>query len=165
MKSIFENIIKAVVKMPENEQKYIFKQLKIISNEFVRLDNLIANLRLKISGVKKEDYEDVLKKAIDILQLFGFQEFTFTTFNEEFLEWFCRNVAANQKFNPKLMNYYLLTAMQQAWFLTKIESGQIEPEFDDVKYTLRNFNKENEAYKIFSKRELIDLLTEIHGNN
>lgn len=165
MKSIFENIIKAVVKMPENEQKYIFKQLKIISNEFVRLDNLIANLRLKISGVKKEDYEDVLKKAIDILQLFGFQEYTFTTFNEEFLEWFCRNVANNQKFNPKLMNYYLLTAMQQAWFLTKIESGQIEPEFDAVKYTLRNFNKENEAYKIFSKRELIDLLTEIYGNN
>lgn len=165
MKSIFENIIKAVVKMPENEQKYIFKQLKIISNEFVRLDNLIANLRLKISGVKKEDYEDVLKKAIDILQLFGFQEYTFTTFNEKFLEWFYRNVSTKPTFNAKLMNYYLLTAMQQAWFLTKIENGQIEPEFEAVKYTLRYFKKENEAYKIFSKRELIDILTESNGTN
>jgi len=165
LKSAFENLLKLIAEMPDNKQKFAMIQLNAISAEINRLHLVNEKQRQKITGVKEENYTDVLERAIDVMILFGFNEFTFMGLNPKFMDWFFRNTSTNPNFNPKLMNWYLLTSMEQAYYLTEIDGENEEPEFNLVKHTLKTFVDENNAYKAMTKEDLLTTLNRCDGTN
>ena len=163
MKQSFENILKAIKDSNPNTQNYIIKQLKNINGRITYLNAKIEEKRLIITGKKANTYTDELEKAVAVLKLFGYNEYTFTGVNPKFINWMLDNSLTNTKYNPKLQNKYLLDSFQQAWYITSIDNPN--PTYSQVRNTLLTFNENIDNYKKEAKRKLNDLISKIDGTN
>jgi hypothetical protein len=166
MKKTFENILLATKTLSEKQQAFIIEQLKIINTELVILHNrLDLKLRKDTLTPTSEALNETIIKAIEILKIYGFNEYTFVGLSPNFLEWFIDNTVNNPKFQPKLMNWYYLTAMHQSYMITyAIEQGN-KPNFLEVKKNMVNFNEIIEEYEKESKLLFTDLIAKIDGEN
>jgi len=165
MKVAFENIVKAIKEMQPNSQTYIIKQLKEINNS---ISNLIAqndSFKRQLTGVNEKQYNDMLFKSIELLKIFGFNEFTFIGLAPDFLVWFFDNTQTNVKFNPKLMNFYLLESMQQAYFICLAENQGKKPTYQNVKKTMLTFDEQIKTFESELKLSLPQLIAKIDGQN
>jgi len=163
MKEYIENILKSVSQLSENNRNYIIKQLKGINNIITYQSAKLEEKSLIIAGKSPNTYTNALEKSIDILKLFGFTESTFAGLNPDFLNWMLNNTLTNTKFNPKLLNKYLLESFQQAWYLTRLTDE--EPTYTQVRTTLLTFSDTIKDYEKESKQSLTELINRIDGVN
>jgi len=163
MKQSFENILKAIVTLSDNNKQYIIKQLKEINNLIVNLQAKNDSFKMQLSGVTPLKFNDTLIKSIYMLKIFGFTEETFAGFSPDFLNWFFENSQTNTKYNPKLMNYYLLDSMQQSYFICYAENEGTPPTYSQVKKTMLTFTDVIECYKNDLNLDLSELLNKLHG--
>ena len=165
MKELLENILKATNELPESKKAYILRNLKDINNlmlsETKRANQNYSRLTMLPTA---SNFADLHLKAFELLKVFGFTEFTFVGLHPDFLEWFIEKSTNNPKFNPKLMNYYLLDALQISFLMLYSIEGKI-PTFEEVKKNVLTFHDKIEQYEKDSKRSLEQLLKDINGTN
>jgi len=165
MKELLENILKATSELPESKKAYILRNLKdiqiLINGETKRANQTYSKLTMLPVAA---NFTDLHLKAFELLKVFGFNEITFFALHPDFLEWFIEESTKNPKFNPKLMNYYLLDSLQVS-FLMLYSIGGNTPTFEDVKKNILTFKDKIEQYERDSKRSLEQLLNDINGNN
>lgn len=163
MKQPIENILKAIQTLPVTSQQYIIKQLKELANKVTYLELKIEEKRLIIAGKEKNTYTDSLEKSIAILKLLGFSEFTFYGFNADFLNWMFDNTFNLPQYNPKLMNYYLLLALQQSYMICKTTNDGAEPTYKQVKENLLTWDDQIKEYEETIKLSIPNLIDKING--
>ena len=165
MKKSFENIIKATAELNEKSRIYVINQLRNINNVIQGITAQNDSFKRQLTGIDSKQYNDTLFKALEILKIFGFNEYTFASFNPDFLEWFFNNTITNKKFNPKLMNFYLLNSLQQAFFIVCAENEGVEPTYNQVKNTMLTFDETIKQFEDELKLSLPDLITKLNGEN
>lgn len=165
MKIAFENILKAISDLQDKNKEYIIRQLKTINNKITGLIAENESYKRQITGVSPIQYNETLQKAIDILKLVGFSDVQFVGLNPDFLNWLTEQSIKIKKYNPKLMNYYLLFSMQQAYFLTYAELQGVEPTYIQVRQTMLSFDSVIEQYKNELNFSLPELIEKIDGKN
>lgn len=165
MNIALENILKVSSDLKDHSRNFIIKQLKIISN---KVNGLIAqneSYKRQITGVDSVRYNETLQKAVDTLKLLGFNDIEFVGLNPDFLNWIIEETTSIKKYNPKLMNFYLLTSMQQAYYLTSAEKDGIKPTYNEVRNTMLTFNERINDLEYTLKLSLPDLINKIDGKN
>lgn len=165
MKIAFENILKAIKVLPENNQEFVIKQLKVINNNIAALIGKNDSFKMQLTGIDSKQFNDSLIKSIELLKLFGFNENTFAGISPSFLDWFITNTTTNVKFNPKLMNFFMLESMQQAYFICVAENEGIEPTYNQCKKTMLTFDETIKQYESDFKLSLPELIKRIDGQN
>lgn len=165
MKTAFENILKAIKPLSDKNQEYIIKQLKEINNNITGLQLKNDSFKSQLAGINPKLFNDYLIKSIEMLKLFGFNENTWAGFNPSFLGWFIENTITITKYNPKFMNFYLLSSMQQAYFITMADNGGNRPTYNEVKKTLLTFDETIAEYEKQTKQSLIELIEKLDGKN
>jgi len=165
MKVAFENIVKAIKDLQPNSQNYIIKQLREINNGINGLMAINDSYKRQLTGVNEKQYNDMLFKSIELLKIFGFNEFTFVGLNPDFLVWFFENTQTNAKFNPKLMNFYLLDSMQQAYYICVAQHEGEKPTYKEVKQTMLTFDEQIKTFESELKLSLPQLIAKIDGQN
>jgi hypothetical protein len=163
MKIALENILKAILPLSDKSQEFILKQLKSITDKYNGLLSINDSYKRQLSGITPKQFNDHLIKSVEMLKIFGFTEFTFVGFNPDFLNWFFENTQTITKFNPKLMNYYLLESVQQSYFITLAENNGEEPTYNAVKNTLLTFEETIKDYEKESKLSLTELINKLDG--
>lgn len=161
MKKQFENILKAIQKLPGQSQQFIITQLKELNNYIANLQGKNESFKAQLSGIEPAKHNDYILKSVDLLKLLGFNENTFESISSDFLNWMIENTVSNVKFNPKLMNFYLLDSLQQAFFITYAELDGKIPTYKQVKKTLLTFDETINKYESELKLSLPELLAKI----
>lgn len=161
MRNIFEKLINISNSLPPTKQTFFIKLLDELNSKICFLVETNESLKAQISGTKENQYNDNLKKAVDVLKLLGFNEVQFVGLNPDFLNWLIKQTTVIKKYNPKLMNYYLLISMQQAYFLTLAENDGNIPNYIEVRNTMLTFNDKIENSEI----SINDLIKKIDGKN
>ena len=165
MKKYLENILKSILDLPDNKREYVIRQLQGLINISDTIQAKSDSFKRQLTGVSPKYFNDNLHKSVEVLKLFGFNEFTFAGLSPEFLEWFIDKTSTNTKYNPKLMNFYLLESMQQAYYITYANNENEQPKYSEVKKTLLTFNEVIEDYKKQSKQSLTELIANINGKD
>lgn len=165
MKKAFENILKAIADNTDKNRAFVIGQLKIINSKIVELKEINDSYKRQLTGINTPQYNEMLQKSIDVLKLLGFSEIEFIGLNPIFLDWLINNTVIIKKYNPRLMNFYLLTSMQQAYFLTYAELQGETPTYNQVRNTMLTFNELIEIYESELKLSLPELINKIDGKN
>lgn len=165
MKQAFENILKATSDLSSNNTNYIIRQLKTISSKITGLIAENESYKRQLTNVIPTQYNDNLQKSIDTLKLLGFSEFEFVGLNPEFLNWLIEQTTIIKKYNPRLMNFYLLRSMQQAYFLTQVDLNEEIPTYMQVRKTMLTFSDTITEYENELKLSLPELINKIDGKN
>ena len=165
MKQAIENILKATSVLSDKNREFIIRQLKTINNKITSLAAENDSYKRQLTGVTPVQYNETLQKTIDVLKLLGFNEFEFVGLSPDFLNWLIEQTIIIKKYNPKLMNFYLLTSMQQAYFLTYAELQGETPTYIQVRKTMLSFDSVIESYENELKLSLPELIFKIDGKD
>jgi len=165
LKSILSIIGKSNIS--DNQKKVVTDNLANLTSKFNVLNEKCH--KFEMQGINMVgDYDSQFQKAINILNLLGYDEQTFEGVNEYFLRWMVKSFP-EQKYCGQLMNKYLIECWQVAYLLCQISDDRIGdmPEgFFDVSWSsVRDclLNPIEHAEKTAEKK-LIDLIEGVEPN-
>jgi len=161
MKNNFENILKAISTLSDNNKAFIIKNLKEITGHISIISHKLNIKYGKDTGLPTaESLNSDITKSFELLKVFGFNENTFAGINPDFLCWFIDHTTSIAKFNPKLLNYYILNSFQQAYFIT-VAGGWENPDYNLVKKTMLTFKDVIKSYEDESKLSFEQLINSL----
>jgi len=164
MIDIYKKLISLSNSLSPLQQDKMIELLEKLSNRTNQIEAFNNSLKCQLNVVGNKTYNDNLQKTIDVLKLLGFSQYSFDGIYPEFLNWLVDKTCYVTSYNPKLMNYYLLTSMQQAYMICSLEKDSI-PTYTEVKKCMLTFDKDIEEKEKELKLSLPELINRIDGEN
>ena len=159
-----KNIINAVKELPDSRKQYIYRQLEILNNKNRENEMRIDKYNEIKIGKGKENFTNILSKAVDVLAVLGYTEVSFVAgINPDFLEWFVRHTINNPSYKPQFINKHFLDMLQTAYFITYAESDGAEPSYKDVKNNFYTFTDKSNEYEEQLNVNFNDYLKKLYG--
>lgn len=165
MINIYKKLIQLSNSLSPLQQNRMIELLDQLNKRSSELEAKNDSLKSQLNTIGFKTYNDHLQKAIDLLKLFGFDEVQFGAITPEFLNWLISETCLVTSYNPKLMNFYLLTSMQQAYFICMLNNEDRNPTYKEVKKCMLTFDDDIEEMKRYLKLSLPELIDKLDGKN